>query len=132
MEGVTRIPLGYGQQRLWFFDQFEPGNPIYNETGLFRFEGPLRGEVLERVLNEVVRRHEVLRTSFPVVDGEPVQEVRPELEVRLGLVDLSGVEEARRAGAVDRVAEEGRRPFDLARGPLLRTTSLRLGVRLSF
>jgi amino acid adenylation domain-containing protein/thioester reductase-like protein len=125
---VTRIPLGYGQQRLWFFDQFEPGNPIYNETGLFRFEGGLRGEVLERALNEIVRRHEVLRTSFPVLDGEPVQVVRPELRVELGLVDLRGLETAERERALSRVAEEGRKPFDLSRGPLVRGRLVRLSA----
>ena len=68
-----RLPLSFAQQRLWFLDQLAPNNPFYNSPRAVRLEGRLDLDVLERVINEIVRRHEVLRTRFEVEDGEPVQ-----------------------------------------------------------
>ncbi|HSL71820.1 MAG TPA: condensation domain-containing protein, partial [Longimicrobiales bacterium] len=124
----AELALSFAQQRLWFLDQMEPGSALYNIPAAVRLRGVLNVEALERTLSEVVRRHEVLRTHFAGVDGEPVQVIEPPQEVRLAVTDLSMLDEAERAAETQRlVAEESARPFDLANGPLLRMSLLRLG-----
>ncbi|GAA3960954.1 hypothetical protein GCM10023085_49310 [Actinomadura viridis] len=122
-----RPRLSFGQQRLWFLDQLMPGNLAYNMTGAYRFRGSLDAATLERALDAVVARHEVLRTRYGVVDGEPYQVVDEAGGFVLEVVDLSGsadgVGEARRL-----VRSEGETPFDLASGPLFRARLVRLGV----
>ncbi|HEX8191019.1 MAG TPA: amino acid adenylation domain-containing protein [Pyrinomonadaceae bacterium] len=121
------LPLSFAQQRLWFFDRLEPGNPFYNVPVALRVSGRLDRRALAESLAEVVRRHESLRTTFPAAGGRPAQAIRPSLEVEVPLVDLGGwPEEGREAEALRRAAEEARRPFDLARGPLLRAGLIRL------
>ena len=120
--------LSFAQQRLWFVHQLRPDSPAYNVPDAYRLEGALDVPALQRSLNEIVRRHEVLRTTFPTVAGRPVQEIAPALELPLKRIDLRASPEAQRLQEVERVAtEEARRPFDLERGPLLRTTLLQLG-----
>ena len=120
-------PLSFAQQRLWFIDQLEPGSALYNMPVALRFEGPLRPAVLAGSLSEIVRRHETLRTVFAVLDGSPVQVVRPAAPFLLPLIDLSGLPAgAREAAALSLTADEAGRPFDLACGPLLRGLLLRL------
>ncbi|HEX2094416.1 MAG TPA: condensation domain-containing protein, partial [Longimicrobiaceae bacterium] len=121
------LPLSFAQQRLWFLDRLEPGSPTYNLPRALRLCGRLHARVLERALGEIVRRHEALRTVFAEVGGEPVQLVRPAVAAPLPVVDLSAAsEEAQEATARRLFQEEARRPFDLERGPLLRTRLLRL------
>jgi len=121
------LPLSYPQRRLWFLSQLEPESPFYNYTSTIRLTGPLDVSVLERSLCEVVRRHEALRTTFEQAGGEPRQVVAPELRLPFPVTDLSGLGEAERSERARRAAsEEARRPFDLARGPLLRVRLLRL------
>ncbi|HKH45887.1 MAG TPA: amino acid adenylation domain-containing protein, partial [Thermoanaerobaculia bacterium] len=128
-------PLSLGQQRLWFLDQLEPGNPAYNVPLAVRLTGDggeLSVEALERTLGEVVRRHAVLRTSFVAQAGQPVQVIAPPEAVRLELqgLDLSEVpDEVREDGARELALEEARSPFDLGHGPLLRSGLLRLAER---
>ncbi|MBA3712217.1 MAG: amino acid adenylation domain-containing protein [Pyrinomonadaceae bacterium] len=130
---VTRrenIPLSFAQQRLWFLDQLEPGNFLYNVPRAFRISGDLNVEALRRTFDVIVARHEVLRTTFATVDGNPVQVIAESLSVGLPIVDLSQLEEnEREAEARRRVLEEAQRPFDLQSGPLLRTSLLRLGEK---
>ncbi|HEV2764734.1 MAG TPA: condensation domain-containing protein, partial [Pyrinomonadaceae bacterium] len=122
------LPLSFAQQRLWFLDQLEPGNPFYNSPSAIRLTGRLDARALARSLSELVRRHEVLRTSFVEADGQPAQVVAPAAPVALPVVELGGVGAGEREAAVLRLAdEEARRPFDLSQGPLLRTTLVRLG-----
>jgi len=122
------IPLSFAQQRLWFIDQWEPGSPAYNVPAAVRLRGSLNVAALRRGLAEIVRRHEVLRTTFATVEGRPVQVIAPARPVFLPVVDLRELSEAgREAKARELAVEEARRPFDLARGPLLRTILLRLG-----
>ncbi len=124
------LPLSFAQQRLWFIDQLEPGSPLYNLPSALRVEGPLDIAVLAACLSEILRRHEALRTVFAVRDGSPVQVIRAASPCALPLVDLSALAASRReAEALLLVGLEARRPFDLARGPLLRGLVLRLGER---
>ncbi len=121
------LPLSFAQQRLWFIDQLEPGNSVYNFPAAVRLKGPLNMVALERSINEIVKRHEALRTTFITVDGRPVQLIAPTLTVKPSNVNLEKVPDHERETEVRRLAtEEARRPFNLAQGPLLRVTLLRL------
>jgi len=124
------LPLSFAQQRLWFFSQLEPDNPLYNMPGALRVEGPLDGAVLALCLGEIVRRHEALRTVFAAPEGVPVQVIQPAQPFPLPMVDLAGLpEEAREALSLDLVRDEAARPFDLTRDPLLRGLLVRLAER---
>ncbi|HEX5760266.1 MAG TPA: amino acid adenylation domain-containing protein, partial [Thermoanaerobaculia bacterium] len=124
------LPLSLAQQRLWFLDQLQPGSSLYNIPAAFRLSGDLDQGALARSLNEIVRRHESLRTTFPAIQGRPVQRIDAPAPGALPLVDLSALRETRPDAEAFRVAAaEARRPFDLARGPLRRTALLRLAAR---
>ena len=126
----TDRPTSFAQQRLWFLDQLEPGNPAYNEQVVVCLEGPLDVPALEASLTEIVRRHETLRTSFVTIGEESRQIVSPPRTVRLTQVSLQQwPENERDAEALRLAAEEAGRPFDLARGPLYRTVLLALEER---
>src|SRR5215213_423074 len=120
-------PLSFAQQGLWFLDRMKPGTTAYNISTAVRLTGWLNVETLGRSLEEIVRRHEVLRTTFAAVDGEPVQVISAVTDVELPIEDLSALPEAEREEAVQRwVHEAAREPFDLERGPLFRAGLLRL------
>ncbi|HKI02159.1 MAG TPA: non-ribosomal peptide synthase/polyketide synthase, partial [Thermoanaerobaculia bacterium] len=122
------LPLSFGQQRLWFLDQLDPGSPVYNLSGAVRLQGRLDGAALTAALGEIVRRHEVLRTTFVATGREPAQAVHPPRPAVLPLVDLTGLPEAgREAAARHLTLADLRQPFDLARGPLLRATLVKVG-----
>jgi amino acid adenylation domain-containing protein len=121
------LPLSFAQERLWFLDQLEPGSDLYNIAAAERLLGRLDAPALRASLDEIVRRHEPLRTTFAVEGGGPVQRIGPPRPEALPAVDLSGLAAGTRRREAERLAaEEGRRGFDLERGPLLRTTLLRL------
>jgi amino acid adenylation domain-containing protein len=121
------LPVSYAQQRLWFLHQLEPASPAYNILTPWRLSEPLDLRALVRSLAEIVCRHEVLRTSFTVIDGQPFQVVAPAQAMALPVVDLRALPAAVLQAEASRLAtQEARRPFDLARGPLLRATLLRL------
>ncbi len=121
------LPLSFAQQRLWFIDQLDPGNSVYNFPVAVRLKGSLNPAALNRSLNEIVRRHEALRTTFSTLDGQPVQVIAPRLNITLPIVDLTKIPELERENEVQRlVVEEARRPFDLAHGPLLRAKVIQL------
>ncbi len=122
------LPLSFAQQRLWFIDQLAPGDSAYNISAAIRLKGPLNVVALERSLSEIVKRHEALRTTFTIMDGSPAQVIAPTLTMALPAIDLRNLPEHEREIEVQRLgAEEARRPFDLAQGPLLRIALLRLG-----
>ena len=121
------LPLSFGQQRLWFLDKLDSNSPQYNIPDAVRIKGSLQIEALEHSLNEIVRRHEILRTTIPTVDGVGVQLIAPQIRIQLPVVGLSHLpEQERLSRAQESVAEDARRPFDLAAGPLLRASLLRL------
>ena len=129
-ESREDLPLSFAQQRLWFLDQLEPGNVAYNAPLGFRLEGALDKDALRWSVNEIVRRHEVLRTVFPSQNGKPVQRIFPELQIPIEEIDLSEVlGEVREEEARHLAQCEVERPFDLAQGPLVRAKLLRLGAQ---
>ncbi|HEV7398618.1 MAG TPA: amino acid adenylation domain-containing protein [Pyrinomonadaceae bacterium] len=123
------LPLSFAQQRLWFLDQLEPGSTVYNSPAAVRFTGALNSTALEQAFNEVVRRHEILRTSFSTRDGNQLQIIASSLQVPLPIIDLSGLPAARVEDEIQRLSLlEARRAFDLRHGPLLRTKLLRVSA----
>ncbi|MET0396001.1 MAG: amino acid adenylation domain-containing protein, partial [Longimicrobiaceae bacterium] len=122
------LPLSFAQARLWFIDQLEPGSPTYNIPVPLWVSGAVDERVLAGALSELVRRHEALRTVFRSTAGEPVQVVLPAAPVPLPVVDLRALSPGAWEIETKRLAaEDAARPFDLARGPLLRTTLVRSG-----
>ncbi|HWO43936.1 MAG TPA: condensation domain-containing protein, partial [Candidatus Eisenbacteria bacterium] len=124
----TVCPLSFSQERLWFLDQFEAGTPVYNQARAMRLTGRLSLEFLKRALDEVVARHEALRTTVVPNDGNPIQKVNegaPELTI-VDLSDLGAAE--RRAEAEHLLIEKTRRPFDLSRDFMLRAVLIRLHI----
>jgi amino acid adenylation domain-containing protein len=119
-------PLSFAQRRLWFLDQLAPGDPAYNIHGAVRLRGRLDAGALARALSTIAARHEPLRARFGISEGEPVQRVDLPAPVPLPVVDLAALPSPLREPEVlCCAAEEARRPFDLTRGPLLRTLLLR-------
>ncbi|MFM9435117.1 amino acid adenylation domain-containing protein, partial [Janthinobacterium sp. CG_23.3] len=121
------LALSFGQQRLWFLDQFESGGAVYNVPAAVRLSGSLDGDALERSLNEIVRRHEALRTRFASVDGNPRQIIAAAAACALAHTDLSGLPHAEREAKAGWLAQdEAQTPFDLDGGALLRARLIRL------
>ena len=118
----------FAQQSLWFIDQLEPGSPAYSLFSATELRGPLDVLLLERSFNELIGRHESLRTVFNWVNGQPLQIILPALTIVLPVVDLRDiVSPTEREAEIRRLSTaEARRPFDLERGPLLRVTLLRM------
>jgi amino acid adenylation domain-containing protein len=128
-EESGNLPLSLAQQRLWFLDRLEPGTATFNLPAPLRLTGPLDPGALSRALDEIVRRHESLRTLFGEHEGHGVQKVRPAASVPLPWIDLSSLPApVREPEALKQAGEEARLPFDLACGPLFRATLLRLGA----
>ncbi|MDZ7309484.1 MAG: amino acid adenylation domain-containing protein, partial [candidate division KSB1 bacterium] len=123
------LPLSFAQQRLWFLEQFQPGNPMYHIPLALRLRGELHVPALERALAELVRRHESLRTTFTAHAGEPVQQIAADRKIPLGISDLTSLPAAEReAEAMRRGREVVRAPFDFVGGPLIRFELLRLAA----
>ena len=126
--GSRCAPLSFAQERLWFLAQLEPRNPFYNVASFIPLSFAVDVEALHRSLNEIVRRHEVLRTTFTTIDGEPKQSVQEARSLALPLADLERLPKSGREVELQRLAtEEARRPFDLTRDLPVRATLVRLG-----
>ena len=123
------LPLSFAQQRLWFLAQLEPDSPAYNGSSIVELEGKLNLQALSDSINEIVKRHEVLRTSFTVVDGQPQQEIAGELKIDLAAIDLEKFSSEEQQTEVKRLAKtHTERVFDLTHAPLFRLTLLQLGT----
>ena len=123
---ATVAPLSFAQQRLWFLDQLTPGKALYNLPLALDLDGPVDVETLRRALDEIVRRHEPLRTVFPSVGGRPHQDVLSHRAFELPVEDFALLSPDEQDAAIDRrIVEEVRRPFDLTAGPIIRASLLR-------
>jgi amino acid adenylation domain-containing protein len=124
--GVLRT--SYAQQRLWFLDQLEPGSPVYNMPTALRLKGSLDIPALEHGLSEIVKRHEVLRTTFTTVDGQPTQVIHAAHPLTIPMMDISAWSgDAQTAEAYRLLTAAVEQPFNLQQGPLMRTLLLRCG-----
>ncbi|TCP59051.1 amino acid adenylation domain-containing protein [Tumebacillus sp. BK434] len=119
-ESAERAALSFAQARLWFLDRLQPGNPVYNVPSIIKMRGQLRLDVLTRSLNEILSRHEALRTTFRSEGGVPYQAIAEELKLTIPVLDI-GEADWRPVART-----EAARPFDLEKGPLLRATLLRV------
>ncbi|MEA2664976.1 MAG: hypothetical protein QOI11_1920, partial [Candidatus Eremiobacteraeota bacterium] len=120
-------PLSFAQQRLWFLDQYETDRPIYNIPLRVPLQGSVDARAVEAAVREIVRRHGAMRTTFRVVDGQPVQHVAPPGDFLVPLIDLRGLPEEERRPTLERLAAaEHEHRFDLVRGPLFRASLIRV------
>jgi len=128
-DGKT-VPASSGQARLWFLNQLDPGRSDYNVAIGWRIEGDLDVAGLRGALQHVIDRHEILRTTFDSIDGEPRQRIAPRRDVAFAVTDLSAVVASERDAELERcLSREMQVPFDLAVGPLNRARLIRLGER---
>jgi len=123
-ERVGEIPLSFAQERLWFLQELDAENAAYFVPRVIRMKGKLDVNLIERTFTEIIRRHEILRTTFPTVDGQPVQRIQPPYEFKIPVLDWRRMEKDNRISHF--LSEEGQRPFDFEQGPLLRVTLLKL------
>ncbi|QEI42139.1 Linear gramicidin synthase subunit D [Dolichospermum sp. UHCC 0315A] len=122
------IPLSFAQARLWFLDQLQPNSAFYNIPTALRLSGQLNVTALESNINEIIRRHEALRTNFTTIEGQPIQVIASTLELKLLFVDLQNLPFDEREVEAQRLAtNEAQQPFDLEREPLVRVMVLQLG-----
>lgn len=124
---LDALPLSFAQQRVWFIEQLAPDTVAHRLLGALRLRGSLQAHVLERALDEVVRRHDVLRTTFHSTAGEPRQEIAEPSSFRLEHDDLTAVDPNEREAALhQRIAAEGQRSFDIEKGPLFRAVLVKV------
>src|SRR5262249_43477951 len=125
-----RVPLSYAQQRLWFIDRFEETSTEYNIPVALRLRGELSANAVVRTVNTIVERHESLRTHFTDIEGVPVQVIQPRRRIEVPVDDLSTLDdEAQQQSVAAALKREWELPFDLSRGPVLRTRLLKLSDR---
>ncbi|HET8846229.1 MAG TPA: condensation domain-containing protein, partial [Ktedonobacteraceae bacterium] len=123
MERGERIPLAYEQEQLWFLAQLEPENSFYHIPLVLHLEGPLQPTALQASVQDLLDRHESLRTCFQAQDGHPFQVIEPSLNLPLSLHDLSALEAdpiAQQEALRQLSQREAETPFELAQAPLLR------------
>jgi alpha-ketoglutarate-dependent taurine dioxygenase/acyl carrier protein len=120
------LPLSFAQEGLWFADQLNPGNPVNNNYRAVRLTGPLDHAVMQKAVDELVQRHEALRTTFPTVDGAPVQAIAATVSVPVTVLDAPQAARGQISPDEALLRADICRPFDLARGPLLRVSVFRL------
>ncbi|MEM1395558.1 MAG: condensation domain-containing protein, partial [Cyanobacteria bacterium P01_H01_bin.150] len=126
-QNLDELPLSFAQERLWFLHQLEPDNTAYNIAIAWRFTGNLDVELLESCLNTIAQRHEILRTSFVAVNGQPSQFIVPELSLNLPIIDLRFISESNRQIEVEKLTkQEARFPFNLNDAPLLRVKLIKI------
>ena len=124
---LSSSQLSLGQKQMWFLNQLEPSSSFYNIPEVLHFQGQLNEVILELSLNELVKRHEILRTHFVTIDGQPSQVIAPTMTMTIPVVDLQKLPlDEREVEARRLIANESEKPFDLAQGPLLRATLLKL------
>ena len=129
VEGHQHLPLSFAQQRLWFLDKLEPDSPAYNEPWAIQLNGLLNVEALEQSLNEILKRHETLRTTFLIIDGQPIQAITPASYQSLSIIDLQELQSDQRLTEAQlQFAALAQQPFDLSQGPLMLVKLLKLSA----
>jgi len=124
---LDAFPLSPAQLRMWRADRLRPGNPVFNGSFRWNLVGPLDTDVFERAFNEIVNRHDTLRTKIACADGVPLQLIMDSVKLHIASTDLRSIQEAARDDEMDRIcAEEARRGFNLEKGPLIRVGLLRM------
>ena len=125
------LSLSYGQEMMWFWFQLIPENPLYNWQVSLQLEGLLNVQVLEKSFNEIIRRHENLRTTFTARDGKPIQVIHPVAKLNLSIIEIHSLpQEAKLAQLKQLAIQEVENPFDLAKDDLLRVTLVRLNSEI--
>ena len=125
---VTALPLSFAQRQMWVIDRTTPGNPAYNVPVGYRIKGALDLTALEDSFNQIIKRHEVLRTTFAVKDGDPLQLIHPALTIKITVTELDHLPGEEREDRLQALAsEESVRSFDLSRLPLIRVSLFKLG-----
>jgi len=125
IQEVFRLPTSFAQQRLWLLNQLEPTSPVYNVSTTLRLQGTLNVAALAQSLNAIAQRHEIWRTVFEAIEGEPMQIVLPEAQIPLAQVDLRAVPPVQRAAQIQRLVEQATQtPFNLTQPPLVRALLL--------
>lgn len=128
VERNQNLPLSFNQERLWLLEQLQPDTSVHNLLHCLHLKGVLDVAALEQSLMEIACRHEILRTTFKIINGQPVQVISPKIEWKLPVVDLSEIPaEQRQIQAMKLAKEDAEQPFDLAKAPLWRFQLLRLG-----
>ena len=126
-KNLNKLPLSFAQERLWFIHQLEPDTTAYNIAFSWRFTGNLDIGLLQSCLNTIIQRHEILRTSFIAVDGQPSQVIISQLQLSLPIIDLRLISDSNRQIEIDKLTkQEARYPFDLTKAPLLRVKLLQI------
>jgi hypothetical protein len=124
----TRPQLSFAQERLWFIDQLMPGSAAFNVPMAVKLSGAINAEALQRAIDEIVRRHESLRTTFVTADGAATTVVAPQCDTPIKVLDLTSFELNGREAETHRLVErEILRPFDFSSGPLIRATLIKCG-----
>ena len=130
IERVSRamvLPIAYAQQRFWFMEQLAPGTFVNNLTTAFELTGRLDPVVLERSLGEIFRRHEILRTTFPLRDGKSTQSIDLDVKFSLPIIDLQELPAIERASAARQIFTQlAEQPFNLAVESSFRVQLIRL------
>ncbi|MEH2060573.1 MAG: amino acid adenylation domain-containing protein [Nostoc sp.] len=122
------LPLSFAQQRLWFLEQLQPGSVIYNLSTAVQLTGSLNVIALEQSVNEIIKRHEILRTTFSKLNGETVQQIHDKYDLKLAIADLTTIQNSASEIIQNLILEEQQKPFDLSNGPLLRASLLKLAA----
>ena len=121
------FPLSFAQQRLWFLQRLDPDSSTYNIPTALRLRGELNIKALQQSIDHLIERHEVLRTTFAIREGEAVQIVHPTLPVSISKTDLRDIGASRREETLRGLVRfDARQPFDLDRGPLLRVKLIQI------
>ena len=121
------LPLSFNQERLWYLEQLQPDTSVHNILHCLHLQGELNVAALEMSLREIIRRHEILRTTFPTVNGQPIQVICPDIDWTLPIIDLQELPlEPRKTQAQKLAAQDAKQPFDLTKSPLWYLKLLRL------
>ena len=121
------LPLSYGQERIWFLQELELASPVYNLPSSFKLHGPLDINILQKSFNEIINRHEILRTSISIIEGQPTQFINQNLTISIPIIDLSDLNDLEKSREVDKlILKDSEKAFDLSDPPLIRIKIIQL------